>query len=213
MRLILPIALALCLTAPALAQDKVPPPATTDAKTVEKPAAEAQKADTEKAETSKSEAPAEASKPAPEKPEVTKNDDWFVGCRKITVEGKTVKVCEMQQILEETSTGQAFIRISVIYPRGSTKPVLRILTPLGVLLQKGIAIKIDDAKPITLPFAICVGKPPSCIVDGIMEDSIVSAMKRGNAGTLTLSFGNNQVVEAPFSLTGFTKSIKSIEPE
>ena len=199
MRLLLTIALSLGLVVPAMAQDKAPPPPP---------------ASTETPETS-TPAPvaptAEAPAPEAPKPEITKNGDWFVGCQEVMVEGKPEKACEMQQILEETNSGQAFIRISVIYPRNSKKPVLRILTPLGVLLQKGLVLTIDNGKPITLPFAICVGKPPSCIVDGIMEDSIVNAMKRGNAGTLSLSFGNNQSVDAPFSLSGFTKSITSIQ--
>ena len=196
MRLILPIALAFILSAPALAQDKAHPPA-------------AAKVEAPKEEAPKTEAP----KTTAAKPEVTKNGDWFVGCQKITVDEKPVKICEMQQILEETSSGQAFIKISVIYPRQSKKPVLRIFTPLGVMLRKGMVMQIDDGKEIFLPFAVCVGKPPSCIVDGTMENSIVNAMKRGNGGTLTLSFGKNQQVLAPFSLSGFTKSITSIAPQ
>lgn len=191
MRLILPILLALSLSAPALAQDKAPPPA-----------------------AQKEEAPkTEAAPPDVPKPEVTKNGDWFVGCQQVAVDGGSVKACEMQQILEDTKSGQTIVRISVIYPHKSKKPVLRILTPLGVLLQKGLALQIDDGKAIVMPFAICVAKPPACIVDGVMEDDIVSAMKRGNGGTLTLSFANNQVVKAPFSLNGFTKSITSIQPK
>lgn len=201
MRLILPIALALSLSVPAFAQDKAQAPAKVEAPKTE-------------AESQKPEAPKTAA-PAPEasKPEVTKNGDWFVGCQQVSVDGASVKACEMQQILEDTKTGQAFIRISVIYPHKSKKPVLRILTPLGVLLQKGLVMQIDDGKEIVLPFAICVSKPPACVIDGLMEEDIIKIMKRGNGGTLTLSLGNNQVVKAPFSLNGFTKSITSIEPK
>ena len=206
MRLILPLALALALSAPVLAQNKTPPPpqAKVEAPKAEAPKTEAPKAEAPKADGVKNEAP---------KPEVMKNGDWFVGCQDVTVEGKAIKLCEMQQILEETSSGQAFIRISVVYPRNSGKQFLRILTPLGVMLQKGLQLQIDETKPIVLPFAICVGKPPSCIVEGRMEDSIITAMKRGNGGKLTLSFGNKQTVVAPFSLNGFTKSIETIAPK
>lgn len=146
-------------------------------------------------------------------PNVIQNGDWFVACRDVTTDGQTVEVCEMQQVLEETQSGKAFIRLSVIYPRDSAKPVLRILTPLGVLLQRGMTMQIDQGQEMVLPFAICIGKPPACIVEGVMEESVVNAMKRGAGGTLRLVFGQNQTVTAPFSLSGFTKSIDAIAPK
>ena len=147
------------------------------------------------------------------KPEVTRYGDWFVGCQDINADGQTIKACEMQQILEETNSGKAFIRISVLYPRGGKVPVLRIIAPMGVLLQPGLKMRIDNGRENTLPFAICIDKPPACVVELVMPNDLVTAMKRGNAGTFKLTFPRNQVVEAPFSLAGFTKSIGAIAPE
>jgi invasion protein IalB len=200
MRLILASVIALGITlaaAPsAIAQDKgPPPPAGLDDPP---PAAQQQQP------------PAEPERP---KPEVTRYGDWFVGCQDITVDDKTFKSCEMQQILEETSSGKAFIRISILYPRDSDKPVLRIITPIGVLLQAGLKIKIDDGRENTLPFAICIAKPAACVVELAMSNDMVAAMKRGNGGEFKLTFPRNQVVAAPFSLAGFTKSIGEIAPK
>jgi invasion protein IalB len=151
--------------------------------------------------------------PEPDKPDVTRHGDWFVGCQELEVDGGTVRACEMQQVLEEKSSGQAFIRISLIYPRGRNQPVMRIFTPLGVLLQKGMVMQIDQRDPITMPFTICIAKPPACVVEGVLQDGIVEAMKRGAGGTLKLTFAQNQEINAPFSLTGFTKSIGEIAPK
>lgn len=195
MRLILAIAIASGLAVPALAQEKAPPSVGLD-----EPGLETENPKPESTKTKEAEA------------EVTKYGDWFVGCRDVKVDGGEVKVCEMQQVLEETNSGKAFLRISLIYPRNSAKPVIRIFTPLGVLLQKGIKMQIDNGQAIVMPFAICVANPPSCVVDGAMEESLVTAMKRGSGGKLTMSFAPDQTVVAPFSLTGFTKSINAIAP-
>lgn len=199
MRLILASVITLGITlgaaSSALAQDKGPPPA---AGLDDPPAA------------SQQQAPQQSEQP---KPEVTRYGDWFVGCQDVTVDGNTVEVCEMQQILEETSSGKAFIRISVLYPRESDKPVLRIIAPIGVLLQAGLKMKIDDGKENTLPFAICIAKPTACVVELVMNNEMVAAMKRGVGGTFKLTFPRNQVVTAPFSLSGFTKSIGEIAPK
>jgi invasion protein IalB len=178
----LAVALAMGLATPVLAQNQ--------------PAADAAKPEAKPAE--------------PPQPVVVKNGDWFVGCQEITVDGKVEKACEMQQVLEDSKSGQALIRISIAYPRNSDKPVLRVMTPLGVLLNQGLGLQINDGKTIRLPFAICIGKPQACIVEGTMEKDIVDAMRRGKTGKLTIAFGNKQTLDAPFSLNGFTKSLTSL---
>lgn len=204
MRLILASVIALGISigaAPSVfAQEKGPPPA-------------AGLDDTPPAAQQQQPPQAEPSQAEPPKPEVTRHGDWFVGCQEVTADGKTIKACEMQQILEETNSGKAFIRISVLYPRGSERPVLRIIAPIGVLLQPGLKMKIDNGKENTLPFAICIAQPAACIVELVMPNQLVSAMKRGNAGTFTVTFPRNQVVAAPFSLAGFTKSIGEVAPK
>jgi invasion protein IalB len=145
------------------------------------------------------------------KPEVTRNGDWFVACTEVQVDGKPEKVCEMQQTLEKSDTGQAFIRLAIGYPRNSKKPVLRIFTPLGVMLQEGLGMQIDNGKAIRLPYQVCLPQPAACLVQGTMEDDIVNAMKRGSGGTLSLTLVGNQDVNAPFSLNGFTVSINALK--
>lgn len=193
MRYFLVIALLCGMTAPALAQQ------------AQQPAPQAPAANN---------TPAPAATPtaeAPPEPKVTKNGDWYVGCQDITVDSKSVEMCEMQQIIEETRSGQAFIRISILYPYNAAKPFMRIVTPIGVRLKEGLKMQIDEGNTIALPYSVCVDRPkPACVVDGVLENNVVTAMKRGNAGTLTLSFGPKRIVTAPFSLTGFTKSIKAI---
>ncbi|MGY9057287.1 MAG: invasion associated locus B family protein [Alphaproteobacteria bacterium] len=159
-------------------------------------------------------APARAAPPATqtaEEPEITKNGDWFVACRNINGKDGPTKVCEMQQTLEEKASGQPFVRIFIAYIGDGEKPTLRLFTPLGSLLRPGVTLQIDSGKALRLPYQVCLTKPPACIVEGVMENDIISAMKRGNGGTLGVVLLGNRNVEVPFSLKGFTKSIKSLK--
>ncbi len=149
--------------------------------------------------------------PEPPKPEITRYKDWIVACTKFEREGETLERCEMQQSVNDEKSGQVFLRMSIAYRPGQDKPTLRIFAPLGVMLRKGLALQIDGGKKIYLPFSICVAKPPTCIVEGVMENDIISAMKMGRAGTIGLLFPRDQQVDAPVSWSGFTKALNHVK--
>ncbi len=145
------------------------------------------------------------------KVDVTRNGDWEVACQEVEQDGKTQKVCEMRQILVQTDTDKEWLRIAVSYADNSKEPVLRIFTPLGVLLQPGMELKVDDAEPMRMQYAVCLARPPRCLVAGPMDNNLVSLLKRGIKGTITFVLPNNKKVAAPFSLSGFTKSLNSLQ--
>tara|TARA_R110002096_G_scaffold79864_10_gene187509 strand:+ start:1440 stop:2006 length:567 start_codon:yes stop_codon:yes gene_type:complete len=166
----------------------------------------AQDADTEKS-------PPAAQETSPEtepKIDVTRNGDWEVACQEVEFEGKTTKTCEMRQILVQKETQKEWLRVAVSFTPDTKKPILRIFTPLGVLLQPGMEIKIDDGEPQRVQYAVCLARPPRCLVAGPMDDAMVNLLKRGAGGTITFVLPNNKKVAAPFSLVGFTKSFNSL---
>ncbi len=116
----------------------------------------------------------------------------------------------MRQVLVHKESGKEFLRIAIGYPGEAKKPVMRIFTPLGVLLQPGMQMQIDEAEPLRVGFAICLPRPARCIVEGTVENDLVTLMKKGNAGKLTIVLPGNKAVAAPFSLKGFTKSLNSL---
>ena len=124
----------------------------------------AQDADTEKS-------PPAAQETSPEtepKIDVTRNGDWEVACQEVEFEGKTTKTCEMRQILVQKETQKEWLRVAVSFTPDTKKPILRIFTPLGVLLQPGMEIKIDDGEPQRVQYAVCLARPPRCLVAGAL---------------------------------------------
>lgn len=142
--------------------------------------------------------------------DVTQNEDWEVACQEVDRDGTKDEVCEMRQILVQKDTDNEWLRLAISYGPESSKPVLRIFTPLGVLLQPGLQMKIDDGEAMRMQFAVCLSRPPRCLVAGPMDSQMVAMMKKGIKGTITLVLPNNREVSAPFSLAGFTKSINSL---
>lgn len=144
------------------------------------------------------------------KVDITRNGDWEVACQEAEGNNASGKVCEMRQVLVRQETDEEWLRIAVSYTSESDKPVLRIFSPLGVLLQPGMELKIDDGEAMRMQYAICLSRPPRCLVAGPMEEQLVNLMKRGIKGSITFVLPNNRKVTAPFSLDGFTKSLNSL---
>lgn len=86
-------------------------------------------------------------------------------------------------------------------PDAPTK-IVRLLMPLGLLLQTGVRFAADQNRATNGTFAICF--PNGCFAEAPVTDEIITQFKRGN--TLNVSVQNQvgQVVTFAVPLTGFT---------
>jgi len=76
---------------------------------------------------------------------------------------------------------------------GSAVPaVIQIAAPLGVMLQAGVRLQIDDQKPRGAPFEICA--PAGCVVRQPMNDAFLKQMKNGSKATVTVIAAPNKQV-------------------
>ncbi|TVR07882.1 MAG: invasion associated locus B family protein [Salinarimonadaceae bacterium] len=91
--------------------------------------------------------------------------------------------------------------------------IVRMILPLGLLLQPGIRFAVDQGRPTNGAFAICF--PNGCFAEAEIEEAGVNQFKRGN--TLNISVQNQigQVVTFAVPLAGFTAGFDGdpIDPE
>ena len=82
---------------------------------------------------------------------------------------------------------------------------LVIEVPIGARLDSGLAIKIDEEKPVTLPYRVCF--PSSCFAEMAIAEDFVNKLKAGNMlAVLVRPFPAGDIVGLPFSLQGFTSA-------
>jgi invasion protein IalB len=87
-------------------------------------------------------------------------------------------------------------------PEGAPTKIVRLLMPLGLLLQPGVRFAADQNRATNGTFAICF--PNGCFGEAPVTDEIITQFKRGN--TLNVSVQNQigQVVTFAVPLAGFT---------
>ena len=143
-------------------------------------------------------------------PEVNKIGDWSVVC-----DSKGAGSCAMTQ-LGEDAQGSPAIEFVVRKVDGEnaeidgvkTAAVADIITPLGVLLEFGLRLKIDGGEERGAPFRIC--QQHGCLVREPLSVDVISALKKGNRASVTVAAEGAGPIEIGISLTGFTKAFDSL---
>jgi invasion protein IalB len=164
-----------------------------------KPAKSAQK----KAPAAK---PAQAPTPA-QPPQAAQNppplmySPWMKVCGK----GKDTNNKEVCVVTKDgrLENGMPVAIVQLFEPEGLPK-VLRVTVPLGMQLQHGTRVIIDQGTPVNEPYKICF--PVGCMSDYPVTDDLIDKMKKGH--TLTVQAINMQgtPISLPLPLADFAKA-------
>lgn len=135
-----------------------------------------------------------------------KYKDWTVACEKLPTSGK--EICNLFQNVTNDK-GKVVMQVAVGYPPGKTTPQALVTLPLGIMLQPGLEFKGGTAKPVRVPFSVCVKN--GCVAGIELKPEIVKGMKAGEKGSVKFAASAKQVIEVPISLKGFTAGFKSLK--
>jgi invasion protein IalB len=193
------------VAAPVFAQ--TPPASAPAAKPAAKPAAAPKPAAQKPAQSAPTaQAPAPATDPnAPGQAAQTPNlmySPWIKICNKGNEpNAKQVCVTAKDGRLEN---GMPVAAVAVIEPQGDARKLVRITVPLGMQLQHGTRMIIDQEQPATAPYFMCF--PNGCMADFEANAEMVGKLKKGKSLTLQAINMNGQPISLPLPLTDFAKA-------
>jgi len=134
-------------------------------------------------------------------------DLWTVQCS--SVSRNQPLNCRMEQRAIVTETGQLLIKVTVVVPATTRKPVLTIQGPIGAYLPGGIALDVDGQNASKLNYETCDRN--GCYATVEMSDTLLQAMFAGQALNIEVQSLNRQPIKVPMSLIGFTAAYRNIE--
>jgi len=165
------------------------------------------------AEAQKKPAPKSAQKPAPaanpaQMPQQAAQGQpqlmyspWMKVCGKgKDTNGKKVCVVTKDGRLEN---GMPVAIVQLFEPEGQPK-VLRVTVPLGMQLQHGTRVIIDQGQPVNEPYKICF--PVGCMSDYPVTDDMINKMKKGKQITVQAINLQGTPISLPLPLTDFAKA-------
>jgi invasion protein IalB len=187
--------LALAVGATALAQDTTQrPKAQTPSK---KPAAPT-------TPTTPAQPPANEQSAAPAQPQYQLiYSPWTKICNKDQQQAAAKEVC---LIMKEArlEVGPFAGSAILVEPEGEPKKILRVILPLGMQIQQGTRVFIDQATPTQRPYVICV--PNGCMSDYEADVDMVGKLKKGQGLTIQAINAVGQLFTVQLPLGDFAKA-------
>lgn len=135
---------------------------------------------------------------------------------------KWTKICQVNEQTKKEAcvvtqnlhaeTGQMLAAVTVIEEKDAQK-LFRIAVPLGMLIEPGLRVVIDQNQPIEAKYAICV--PDGCFADLQVNDDFIAGLKKGKALIVQTINHVGRTVNITFPLTDFQKSYEgpAVDPK
>jgi invasion protein IalB len=95
--------------------------------------------------------------------------------------------------------------VQLFEPEGQQK-VLRVTVPLGMQLQHGTRLILDQDQPLQSPFKICF--PVGCMSDYAVSDEMLGKMKKGKMITVQAINMQGTPISLPMPLNDFAKALE-----
>lgn len=124
--------------------------------------------------------------------------DWKVTC-------KENENCRMAQSVINKTTGQAVVQLRIFK---EPKPTALFSFPLGILLNTGWQLRVDNGKAHLLPFEIC--REDGCHAGINLTEPLTNSMKRGSKLNVRFHDSQQNPVDIELSLKGFTDAYEAL---
>jgi invasion protein IalB len=100
--------------------------------------------------------------------------------------------------------GMLVVAAVVIEVEGDARKVLRVTLPLGVALQPGTRVVVDQGQPMNAPYVICF--PAGCVADYEASLELIDKLKKGQSLHVQGVNGQGQPVSLALPLADFAKA-------
>jgi invasion protein IalB len=101
-------------------------------------------------------------------------------------------------------SGMPVVAAVLIEPEGENKKILRVTLPLGMSIQPGTRVIVDQGQPMTGPYVICFQN--GCMADYEASLELVGKFKRGQRLVVQGINGSGQPISLELPLNDFAKA-------
>ena len=128
-----------------------------------------------------------------------KYGDWDLRCD--TPPGAQGQQCVIMQFVTAEDRDNVGLSVVVMKTADKQARILRVLAPLGVLLPRGLGLRIDETDMGTTGFIRCL--PNGCVSEVLMDDSLIEQLRSGKQAMFIIFQTPEEGIGVPISLTGF----------
>jgi invasion protein IalB len=101
-------------------------------------------------------------------------------------------------------SGMPVVAAVLIEPDGDPKKILRVTLPLGMSIQPGTRVIVDQGQPMTGPYVICFQN--GCMADYEASGELIGKLKKGQGLVVQGINGSGQAISLVLPLGDFSKA-------
>jgi invasion protein IalB len=101
-------------------------------------------------------------------------------------------------------SGMPVVAAVLIEPENDVKKVLRVTLPLGMSIQPGTRVIVDNGQPMTGPYVICFNN--GCMADYEASGELIGKLKKGQGLVIQGINGSGQPISLVVPLGDFAKA-------
>lgn len=135
-----------------------------------------------------------------------KYGDWDLRCD--MPPGAQTQQCFITQFVTAEDRENVGLSIVVMKTADKQARILRVLAPLGVLLPRGLGLRIDQADLGTTGFVRCL--PNGCVAEVLMDDTLVGQLRSGSQAMFVIFQTPEEGIGVPISLAGFGEGFDAL---
>jgi len=134
------------------------------------------------------------------------HNDWLVKCGQPA--GASEEICWVEQ--KVTSEDRPNVGLTVIYrpAKKGEEGTLQIQAPLGVMLPRGLGLKIDGKDVGNVPFLRCLKS--GCLAHAQVPDDLLSQFKAGGTAIFIVFDTPEAGIGIPIALKGFSAALDGV---
>ncbi|WP_210200719.1 invasion associated locus B family protein [Cohaesibacter gelatinilyticus] len=125
--------------------------------------------------------------------------EWEIRCD--TPPGARSEQCALMQYVTAADRDNVGLTVIVLKTADKTARILRVLSPLGVLLPHGLGLRVDDTDVGRAGFIRCL--PQGCIAEIVMDDKLIKLLSDGKFATFIVFQTPEEGIGIPIPLDGF----------
>jgi invasion protein IalB len=136
---------------------------------------------------------------------VTVYKDWQVICPGNKAKDRN---CELIQDVADSKSGRRMARVAIGQEKDKKEPTLVITTPLGVLIEPGVTLKLDSDQQKPYAFKTCV--PDGCVAMAPFDSKLAGQFKDATDAALTVAAPpDGKTIDITFSTKGFAEAYRA----
>lgn len=135
-----------------------------------------------------------------------KHGGWETRCE--TPAGASAEQCALVQSVIDEDRPNITLVVIALKTADRKSRLLRVISPLGVLIPTGLSLKVDNEDLGRMNFVRCLSN--GCVAEVFLDDKLLGKLEGGSRVTFVLFETPEEGVGVPTALAGFKEGFEAL---